>query len=95
MRFLHVLNRKKLVFLNILLFSYIFINFFDGDRGFFSYSDKKNQKESLINKKENLVEKLNAIERKNKLLSENLNFDFLETILLNLRSFHFVFNFSK
>tara|TARA_Y100000590_G_scaffold64516_1_gene69368 strand:+ start:1519 stop:1818 length:300 start_codon:yes stop_codon:yes gene_type:complete len=81
MRFLHVLKRKKLVFLNILLFSYIFINFFDGDRGFFSYSDKKNQKESLINKKENLVEKLNAIERKNKLLSENLNFDFLDILI--------------
>ena len=81
MRFLHVLKRKKLVFLNIFLFSYILINFFDGDRGFFSYSDKKNQKESLANKKENLTKKLNAIEHKNDLLSEKLNFDFLDTLI--------------
>ena len=81
MRFLHVLKRKKLVFLNIFLFSYVLINFFDGDRGFFSYSDKKNQKENLISKKENLVKKLNSIEHKNDLLSEKLNFDFLDTLI--------------
>jgi len=81
MRFLHVFKRKKLVFLNIFLFSYILINFFDGDRGFLSYLDKKNQKESLIIKKTNLEEKLNYIEHKNNLLSENLNFDFLDTLI--------------
>ena len=81
MRFLHVLKRKKLVFLNILLFSYIIINFFDGDRGFFSYLEKKNYKENLINKKENLTKKLNAIEHKNNLLSEKLNLDFIDSLI--------------
>ena len=57
------------------------INLFDGDRGFISYLDKKNYKENLIVKKENLTEKLNEIEHKNNLLSENLNFDFLETLI--------------
>ena len=81
MRFLHVLKRKKLIFLNIFLFSYILINFFDGDRGFISYLDKKNYKKNLVEKKENLKKKLNRIEHKNDLLSEKLNFDFLDTLI--------------
>ena len=81
MRFLHVLKRKKLIFLNIFLFSYILINFFDGNRGLFSYLDKKNQKENFISKKENLTKKLNLIEHKNKLLSEKINFDYLDILI--------------
>jgi len=81
MKLLHILKRKKLIFLNIFLFSYILINLFDGNRGLFSYLDKKNQKENLINKKENLTKKLNLIEHKNNLLSEKINFDFLDTLI--------------
>ena len=81
MRFFHILKRKKLIFLNIFLFSYILINFFDGDRGFISYLDKKNYKENLVEKKKNLKKKLNRIEHKNDLLSEKLNFDFLDTLI--------------
>ena len=81
MKFIHVLKRKKLKFLNIFLFSYILINFFEGERGFFSYSDKKNQKENLVDKKENLLKKLNMLEHKNNLLSEKLNFDYLDILI--------------
>ena len=81
MRFLHVLKRKKFVFLNIFLLFYILTNFFDGDRGFFSYLDKNAQKKSLIIEKEDLNKKLNIIEHKNILLSEKLNFDFLDTLI--------------
>tara|TARA_Y100000590_G_scaffold441298_1_gene567775 strand:- start:827 stop:1126 length:300 start_codon:yes stop_codon:yes gene_type:complete len=81
MRFFHILKRKKLIFLNIFLFSYILINFFDGDRGFFSYLEKKNHKENLVNKKENLIKKINKIEHRNDLLSEKLNFDFLDILV--------------
>ncbi len=81
MRFLHVLKRKKLIFLNIFLFSYILINFFDGERGFISYTDKKQKKQDLIIEKQNLEKKLNDIEHKNNLLSEKLNFDFLDILI--------------
>ncbi len=81
MKLLHVLKRKKLIFLNIFLFSYILINLFDGNRGLFSYLDKKNQKENFISKKENLTKKLNLIEHKNKLLSEKINFDYLDILI--------------
>ena len=81
MQILHIFKRKKLVFINIFLFSYILINFFDGDRGFFSYLKKKNHKENLLIKKEILTNKLNNLEHKNNLLSENLNFDFLDILV--------------
>tara|TARA_B100001029_G_scaffold73459_1_gene59998 strand:- start:314 stop:613 length:300 start_codon:yes stop_codon:yes gene_type:complete len=81
MQILHIFKRKKLVFINIFLFSYILINFFDGDRGFFSYLEKKNHKENLLIKKEILTNKLNNLEHKNNLLSENLNFDFLDILV--------------
>ena len=81
MRFLHVLKRKKLIFLNIFFFSYVLINFFDGDRGFYSYLDNKNNKDNLIDKKEMLTKKLNVIEHKNNLLSDELNFDYLDILI--------------
>ena len=81
MRYLHVLKRKKIIFLNIFLLSYVLINLFDGDRGFFSYLDKKMEKENLITKKENLTNTLKVVEKKNYLLSENLNFDYYDILI--------------
>ena len=81
MRFLHVIKRKRIIFLNIFLLSYVLINFFDGDRGFFSYLDKKMEKENLIIKKENLIERLNIVEKKNYLLSDNPDFDYYDTLI--------------
>ena len=60
---------------------YILTNFFDGDRGFFSHVNKNKEKQSLIIEKQNLKKKLNTIEHKNILLSENINFDFLDTLI--------------
>ena len=57
------------------------MNFFDGDRGFFSYFEKKNERENLINKKQFLSEKLDSIEHKNQLLSTNLDFDYLDILI--------------
>ena len=84
MRFLHVLKRKKLIFLNIFLFSYILINFFDGERGFISYTDKKQKKQELIIEKQNLEKKLiemsNSLENKIKLLSGNVDPDYVDIL---------------
>ena len=81
MRFLQVIKRKKIIFLNIFLLSYVLINFFDGDRGFFSFIDKKKYKENLISEKLDLEKKLSIIERKNYLLSENPNFDYYDILI--------------
>ena len=81
MRFFEVLKRRKILFLNIFLFLYIAINLFTGDRGLLSYFDKSNLEKHLNNKKISLSKEIETIEHKNLLLSENLNFDFVDTLI--------------
>ena len=81
MKFFEVLKRRKILFLNIFLFLYIAINLFSGDRGLFSYFEKKDLEKNLHLKKISLNEEITEIENKNLLLSENLNFDFLDILI--------------
>tara|TARA_X000000368_G_C22958800_1_gene680013 strand:+ start:367 stop:666 length:300 start_codon:yes stop_codon:yes gene_type:complete len=81
MRFFEVLKRKKLVFLNIFLFLYIAINLFSGDRGLLSFFEKNDLEKKLNEKKIVLKNEISEIENKNFLLSENLNFDFLDILI--------------
>tara|TARA_B100001540_G_C15696002_1_gene591539 strand:- start:17 stop:316 length:300 start_codon:yes stop_codon:yes gene_type:complete len=81
MKFFEVLKRRKILFLNIFLFLYIAINLFSGDRGLFSYFEKKDLEKNLHLKKISLNEEITEIENKNLLLSENLNFDFIDILI--------------
>ncbi|MAV56753.1 MAG: septation ring formation regulator EzrA [Candidatus Pelagibacter sp.] len=81
MKFFEVLKRRKILFLNIFLFLYIAMNLFTGDRGVFSYFEKKEIKKNLENKKEALNNKVNDFEHKNTLLSENLDFDYVDMLI--------------
>jgi cell division protein FtsB len=81
MRFFEVLKRKKFLFLNIFLFLYITINLFTGDRGLLSYFDKKELEKNLYEKKTSLTKEVFDVEHKNFLLSENLNFDFVDILI--------------
>ncbi len=51
-----------------------------GERGLISYYEKEKKQKNLIEKEKILTEKLNEFEKKNKLLSTNLNFDYVETL---------------
>ena len=81
MKFFDVFKRKKLLFFNIFLFLYIAINLFTGDRGLLSYFEKREIKENLLDKKNVLIKELSILEHKNKLLSENLNHDLVDTLI--------------
>ena len=81
MRFLEVIKRKKILFLNIFLPLYILINFLDGNRGLLSYFEKKEIQKELNKKQIFLTQELEKTEHKNKLLSDNLNFDFIDTLI--------------
>jgi cell division protein FtsB len=81
MRFLEVIKRRKIVFLNIVLLLYIFINLLFGNRGLLSYFEKKEAQKELNEKQIFLTQELEKIEHKNKLLSDNLNFDFVDTLI--------------
>ena len=81
MRFLEVIKRKKMLFLNIFLLLYILINFLDGNRGLLSYFEKKEIQKELNEKQIFLTQELEKTEHKNKLLSDNLNFDFVDILI--------------
>ena len=64
MKLIKIISEKKFILINIFLFSYIFINLLDGERGLLSYYDKKNLKDSLIFEKNLLSNQLIVVEKK-------------------------------
>ena len=80
MRLFNFFIKKKFLLLNIFLTLYIATNMIGGERGLISYYEKEKKQQNLIEKKKLLSEKLNEFEKKNKLLSTNLNFDYVETL---------------
>ena len=81
MKFLKkILSEKKIILINIFLFTYLLINFFDGERGAFAYYKNKDIKQKLILEKQILNESIKIVEKKNNLLSENIDLDYLETV---------------
>tara|TARA_B100001741_G_C16126350_1_gene402440 strand:- start:163 stop:459 length:297 start_codon:yes stop_codon:yes gene_type:complete len=81
MKFIQIINNKKFTIINILLFSYIMLNLLDGERGLISYYQKKETKKELIHESNYLVNKLTLIERKNNLLTDKIDLDYLEILV--------------
>tara|TARA_Y100000590_G_scaffold254009_1_gene285303 strand:- start:2165 stop:2458 length:294 start_codon:yes stop_codon:yes gene_type:complete len=80
MGFLQIINRNKFTLISIFLFLYVGLNLFDGERGLISYFEKKNIIIKLSEKKDLLNKKLNLIEKKNNMLTEVIDLDYLETL---------------
>ena len=80
MELIKLLKTKKLILLNIFLTLYVGINLIGGERGLISYFEKKNLEKKLSNKKFELSNKLNELENENKLLSEKIDLDYLDTL---------------
>ena len=64
-----------------ILFLYFFFNLLDGERGLISYFEKKNTLENLFNEKIMLANKINDLEIKNSLLTDNLDLDYIEILI--------------
>ena len=62
------------------LFLYVILNLLDGERGLISFYEKKKMKDSLIQEKQLLINQLAYIEKKNSLLTNTIDIDFLETL---------------
>ena len=80
MKFLNFFKTKKLLLVNILLTFYIATNLIGGERGLVSYYEKERIHKNLIQKEKRLSKELNEFEKKNQLLSSNLNLDFVDMI---------------
>ena len=81
MGFYKTLKRRKILFINIFLLLYILINLFTGERGLISYFEKKSLLTELEKKQVNLTHEIKNVENKNNLLSQNLNFDFVDILI--------------
>ena len=74
---------KKNYFTLIITFLiiYFFLNLLDGERGLISYFKKKNVLLDLNRQQFSLNNEIEEIELKNSLLTNNLDLDFIETLI--------------
>ena len=80
MKFVEIINKKKFTLISIFLFLYIILNFLDGERGLISYYEKQKVIDQLFQEKKFLVVQLDLIEKKNSLLTDIVDIDYLETL---------------
>ena len=80
MEFIQIANRKKIVIISFFLFFYIILNLLDGERGLISYYEKQNINKQLLEEKNFLTKQLNIVEKKNELLTEKIDLDYLEIL---------------
>ena len=80
MKILNFFKTKKLLLLKILLKFYIATNLVGGERGLVSFYEKERIYKQLIQKEKKLSNELIELEKKNQLLSTNLNLDYFDMI---------------
>ena len=80
MRFIEIINRKKFTLISIFLCLYVILNLFDGERGLISYFEKQEIKKHLLQEKELLATRVDKLEKKNSLLTDIIDIDYLETL---------------
>ena len=83
MRFIEIISQKKFTLISIFLFIYVALNLFEGERGIVSYYKNQQIKKQLVNEKELLDLQLSAIEKKNSLLTDSIDLDYLEILYRN------------
>ena len=80
MRFVEIINKKKFTLISIFLFLYLIFNLLEGERGLISYFEKQKIKEQLLKEKKSLVLRVDSIEKKNSLLTDIIDIDYLEIL---------------
>ena len=80
MKFLQITNHKKFMLISIFFFLYVIFNLLDGERGLISYYEKQKMKEQLVEEKKALSIKLAKVEKKNMLLADKIDLDYLEML---------------
>ena len=81
MRLIESLQKKKFLLFNIFLTLYIGINLIGGERGLISYFEKKQTLGSLKKQETSLIIQIEDLDFKNSLLSDNLDLDYIETLI--------------
>ena len=75
------IKRNYFVLIVTFLFIYFFFNLLGGDRGLISFLKKKDIYEELKIEQTELQLKIQDLEHKNSLLTENIDLDFIEILI--------------
>ena len=75
------IKKNYFTIISSFLILYFSINFFGGDRGFFAYIEKKELLHNLKQQEKDIKIKINDLEHKNSLLSDNLDNDYIDILI--------------
>jgi len=75
------LKKNYFLLVSTFLILYFFFNLLSGQRGLISYFEKKQILNTLKNDELILINKINDLDFKNSLLSDNLDLDYIETLI--------------
>ena len=78
---LKLIKKNYFLLISVFLILYFSLNLVSGERGLFSYNEKKELLSNLKNKELTLISKIKDINHKNLLLSSNLDLDYIETLI--------------
>ena len=75
------LKKNYFLIISVFLIIYFFFNLLSGERGLISYYEKKQILNDLKIKQLSLKNQINDLDFKNSLLSDNLDLDYIETLI--------------
>ena len=78
---LRLIKRNYFLLISIFLIFYFGFNLVSGERGLFSYIEKKELLSNLKKEELSLTSKIKDKDHKNSLLSTNLDLDYIETLI--------------
>ena len=77
-KFFLFFKNYKFIIINIFLIMYFVINFFDGNRGYFSFQNKKLEYQSLVEVEKNLKIRYQQLKEENEALTTKINLEFID-----------------
>ena len=78
---LNSIKKNYFLLISVFLIIYFFFNLLSGERGLISYYEKKQILKDLKIKESSLINQINDLDFKNSLLSDNLDLDYIETLI--------------
>ena len=75
------LKKNYYILISAFLVLYFFFNLMSGERGLISYLEKKEILRDLKIKETKLIKNIQLLDFKNSLLSDNLDLDYIETLI--------------
>ena len=75
------LKKNYFILVSTFLILYFFFNLLSGERGLISFFEKKQNLDNLLKQESLLIAQIQDLDFKNSLLSDNLDLDYIETLI--------------